>query len=93
MLQSVMDAVGSHPEIKEVTLHVHTANEDAQTFYTRAGFEKGELIERYYRGITPPDAYVFRRRVNGGVAAAAAAAGSAVAAPVAVVPAGGAGKH
>lgn len=62
MITSVLEAVPAHPEIKEVALHVHATNEDAQDFYRRVGFEKGELVERYYRGLTPPDAYIFRKR-------------------------------
>jgi ribosomal protein S18 acetylase RimI-like enzyme len=63
VLETVLNAASKHPEIVEIYLHVHTGNEEAQRFYKRFGFEVGETVSSYYRGITPPDAFVMRKVV------------------------------
>jgi ribosomal protein S18 acetylase RimI-like enzyme len=70
LLGAALEAAEKQPEIKEVYLHVWTANEDAIRFYTRHGFEVAETLKNYYRGISPPDCHVLRRAINGGPAAA-----------------------
>lgn len=69
MMQELMDAVETPTSgIKEIYLHVHTANTEAQRFYERFGFVKGnngEAVKSYYRGIEPPDAFVYRKPCNG----------------------------
>ena len=74
LLGQVMTSVAAHPEIKEVYMHVWTANEEAARFYQRHGFAVCETIAGYYRGITPPDCLVMRKAVNEGVLDAALAA-------------------
>lgn len=64
MIETVLENVTKHKEITDVYLHVHTANDDAQRFYTRFGFVLGEKVENYYRGVEPPDAFVMRKAVN-----------------------------
>jgi ribosomal protein S18 acetylase RimI-like enzyme len=50
--------------IDEIKLHVQTSNTDAIQFYcTKFGFEKGELIENYYKRIDPPHCYILRKKL------------------------------
>lgn len=68
-----MEAIPKHPDIKEVYLHVWTANDGAQRFYSRFGFEVDPVVvPNYYRGIDPPHAVIVKKSVNGGIASAAA---------------------
>lgn len=74
-MQELLHNVSKHPEIKQVYLHVWTANEDAIRFYTKHGFEKGEKLEGYYkmnRGVEPPDAWRLNLAVNASATGAAA---------------------
>lgn len=58
LLQSVLEYCSENTVINEIALHVHVSNEDAIRFYTdRFGFEKGEMVENYYRRIDPPHCY------------------------------------
>lgn len=50
--------------VDEIMLHVQTSNEDAIRFYEKFGFEKGELVEGYYKRIDPPDCYVLRKKLR-----------------------------
>lgn len=45
-------------------LHVQTSNDDAIRFYEQFGFEKGELVEGYYKRIDPPDCFVLRKKLR-----------------------------
>lgn len=81
MLKEVLQNVSKHPDIKEVYMHVQSNNEAALRFYERHGFDKGELVEGYYRGIEPSSAYVVRKAVNGAAPAAVGAGAGAGAAP------------
>jgi len=67
LLQRVLAAAesGEHGDIAEVWLHVHTGNAAAQAFYEAQGFTRspGEW-KGYYRGVEPPDAFVYRRAVG-----------------------------
>ena len=67
MLQRVLEAAesGRHGELREVWLHVHTGNGAAQAFYEAQGFTRSGEWKGYYRGIEPPDAYVYRRALGG----------------------------
>ena len=56
----MITATKDHPEIYEVFLHVQISNADAIAFYTKQGFEKGEMLENYYKRIEPPHCYVVR---------------------------------
>lgn len=64
LIEEVLDAVPAHPDIKEVYLHVWTANDGALRFYERLGFTRGEEIPNYYRGISPNTGVVLRKAVN-----------------------------
>jgi ribosomal protein S18 acetylase RimI-like enzyme len=50
--------------VDEIMLHVQTSNVDAIRFYEQFGFEKGELVEGYYKRIDPPDCYVLRKKLR-----------------------------
>ena len=82
LLQRVLAAAesGEHGDIAEVWLHVHTGNAAAQAFYEAQGFTRspGEW-KGYYRGVEPPDAFVYRRAGDCRGAGACAASASAAA--------------
>lgn len=48
--------------IEGLYAHVWVENQEALEWYAKRGFEKGELVEGYYRRLRPSDAWVFRRR-------------------------------
>ena len=71
LIQSVLDYFESHmmddelKDVVEISLHVQISNEDAIKFYTeRFGFEKGEIIENYYRRIDPPHCYKLSKKLR-----------------------------
>eukprot|EP00536_Pseudo-nitzschia_multiseries_P006727 jgi/Psemu1/193696/e_gw1.146.41.1 len=72
LIQSILDYFEENeadsPELKDVTeisLHVQVSNDDAIKFYTeKFGFEKGEMVENYYRRIDPPHCYKLYKKVR-----------------------------
>jgi ribosomal protein S18 acetylase RimI-like enzyme len=51
--------------VDEIMLHVQTSNADAMKFYGDIfGFERGELVENYYKRIDPPHCYVLRKKLR-----------------------------
>lgn len=60
MLQAIISYYRRKPEIRRITLHVHTANQTALDFYTRHGFENIQLIQNYYKRLQPSSAYLLR---------------------------------
>jgi N-alpha-acetyltransferase 50 len=57
----VLASLDKHPNVVRVFLHVHTANETAQAFYSKFGFVSGGVIADYYKKISPPDAVLLER--------------------------------
>ncbi|ESZ91693.1 hypothetical protein SBOR_7912 [Sclerotinia borealis F-4128] len=51
-------------KIEGLYAHVWVDNHEAVEWYTKRGFEKGELVEGYYRRLRPQGAWVFRRRFS-----------------------------
>jgi len=71
LIQSILDYFEESmdsPELKDVTeiaLHVQISNDDALKFYEeKFGFEKGEMVENYYRRIDPPHCYKLFRKLR-----------------------------
>ncbi|VEU37373.1 unnamed protein product [Pseudo-nitzschia multistriata] len=72
LIQSILDYFEENknesPELKdviEISLHVQISNDDAIKFYTeKFGFEKGEMVENYYRRIDPPHCYKLYKKVR-----------------------------
>ena len=71
LIQSILDHFEhnmGNAELKDVTeisLHVQISNEDAIKFYTeKFGFEKGEMVENYYRRIDPPHCYKLYKKLR-----------------------------
>lgn len=61
LLQAVLDAAEKHANVREIYLHVHTANEGAIRFYTeRFSFKITETLSGYYRRVDPPDCHILR---------------------------------
>lgn len=56
---------GKMSSVDEIALHVQTSNADAMKFYgEKFGFERGELVENYYKRIDPPHCYVLRKKLR-----------------------------
>lgn len=70
LIQSIIDHYeenrdGDYKDVVEISLHVQISNDDAIQFYTsRFGFEKGEMVENYYRRIDPPHCYKLYKKLR-----------------------------
>ena len=70
LVQSVLDYYETQKDDKlnqvdEIMLHVQTSNDDALKFYCdKFGFEKGELVENYYKRIDPPHCYILKKKLR-----------------------------
>ena len=70
LLQSVLDYLAAQTEgklatVDEISLQVQTSNTDAMEFYGKKfGFERGELVENYYKRIDPPHCYILRKKLR-----------------------------
>jgi len=68
LVQSILDyyeGSKNDNEVDEISLHVQTSNADAMKFYIEGfGFEKGELIENYYKRIDPPHCFMLRKKLR-----------------------------
>lgn len=64
LLQSVLDRCPQR-RVQEISLHVHVSNRDAIRFYTeRFGFDKGQVLENYYRRLNPPHCYLLSKQFD-----------------------------
>lgn len=61
LLEQSLCEAGQDSNIIEAYLHVQTNNEEAIRFYQQFGFVLGEVVENYYKRLTPPDAVILRR--------------------------------
>uniref|UniRef100_A0A7S4IVJ0 N-acetyltransferase domain-containing protein n=1 Tax=Odontella aurita TaxID=265563 RepID=A0A7S4IVJ0_9STRA len=51
--------------VDEVALHVQINNDDAMKFYIEGfGFEKGPMIENYYKRVDPPHCYLLSKKLR-----------------------------
>jgi ribosomal protein S18 acetylase RimI-like enzyme len=70
LIQSIFDHYEENKEneykdVVEILLHVQISNDDAIQFYTsRFGFERGEMVENYYRRIDPPHCYTLHKKLR-----------------------------
>lgn len=70
LIQSILDhyeehKTGEFAQTDEIALHVQISNDDAIKFYTtRFGFEKGDMVENYYRRIDPPHCYLLFKKLK-----------------------------
>ncbi|KAL7436330.1 hypothetical protein ACHAXM_005128 [Skeletonema potamos] len=70
LVQSILDYYESEKNgklatVDEIMVHTQTSNTDAMKFYAdRFGFEKGELVENYYKRIDPPHCYILRKKLR-----------------------------
>ncbi|KAL7464871.1 hypothetical protein ACHAXS_005200 [Conticribra weissflogii] len=70
LVSSTLEYIESETEgkastVDEVMLHVQSSNTDAINFYVeKFGFEKGELVENYYKRIDPPHCYILRKKLR-----------------------------
>jgi ribosomal protein S18 acetylase RimI-like enzyme len=64
LIQTILDHYEEN-NVVEISLHVQISNEDAIQFYTkRFGFEKGPMVENYYRRIDPPHCYLLYKTLR-----------------------------
>ncbi len=70
LVSSTLEYIESETEgkastVDEAMLHVQSSNTDAINFYVeKFGFEKGELVENYYKRIDPPHCYILRKKLR-----------------------------
>jgi len=66
MLEHVLNWVKKDKrKFASIFLHVQVSNDVAMDFYRRFGFEVLETREKYYKRISPADAFVLHKRLDG----------------------------
>jgi ribosomal protein S18 acetylase RimI-like enzyme len=67
LFRSVLDYAVKN-DFTEIALHVQISNNDAIRFYTeKFGFQRGPLVENYYRRIDPPHCYLLYKNLDSDV--------------------------
>ena len=62
--QGILTQEGRPVVVSEIVLHVQISNHDAIRFYTeKFNFERGALMENYYRRIDPPHCYMLYKKL------------------------------
>ncbi|KAJ2713907.1 N-acetyltransferase 5 [Coemansia spiralis] len=64
LLASAIEAAAADPTVRRIVLHVQTDNDDALRFYHRRGFTTLRMVERYYKVLDPPHAYLLQYRLR-----------------------------
>ncbi|KAJ2083005.1 hypothetical protein H4R24_001121 [Coemansia sp. RSA 988] len=64
LLNSAISAAAADPSVKRIVLHVQIDNDDALRFYHKHGFTTSHMVERYYKLLDPPHAYLLQYRLR-----------------------------
>ncbi|KAJ1671939.1 N-acetyltransferase 5 [Coemansia sp. RSA 2052] len=64
LLQHAIDYARQDPMVSKIVLHVQIDNDDALRFYHKHGFSTMRIVERYYKTIDPPHAYLLEYRLR-----------------------------
>ncbi|KAJ2783446.1 hypothetical protein H4R18_001711 [Coemansia javaensis] len=64
LLNSAVRAAAADPTVRRIVLHVQIDNDDALRFYHRHGFTTLRMVERYYKTLDPPHAYLLQYRLR-----------------------------
>lgn len=72
LVKSVMDAFEeesgegkTYEDVDEIYVHTQTNNNDAVLFYVKGfEFEKGAIVENYYKRIEPPNAVILSKKLR-----------------------------
>ncbi|KAJ2746243.1 hypothetical protein GGI20_001523 [Coemansia sp. BCRC 34301] len=64
LLQHAIEYARKDAMVKKMVLHVQIDNDDALRFYHKHGFSTIRMVERYYKAIEPPHAYLLEYRIR-----------------------------
>ncbi|KAJ1648526.1 hypothetical protein J3B02_000127 [Coemansia erecta] len=64
LLRNAVEFAAKDPNVRRVILHVQIDNDDALRFYHKSGFTTVRLVQRYYKNIEPPHAYLLEYRIR-----------------------------
>ncbi|KAJ1731887.1 hypothetical protein LPJ61_002309 [Coemansia biformis] len=64
LLDSAVEAAAADQTVRRIVLHVQIDNDDALRFYHRRGFTTLRMVERYYKALEPPHAYLLQYRLR-----------------------------
>ncbi|KAJ2339311.1 hypothetical protein GGH92_006778 [Coemansia sp. RSA 2673] len=64
LLRHAIDYATKDPMVCKMVLHVQIDNDDALRFYHKHGFSTVRMVERYYKTIDPPHAYLLEYRIR-----------------------------
>ncbi|KAJ2786737.1 hypothetical protein GGI15_001266 [Coemansia interrupta] len=64
LLRNAIECAAQDRNVRRLVLHVQIDNDDALRFYHKNGFTTLRLVERYYKNIEPPHAYLLEYRLR-----------------------------
>ncbi|KAJ2720562.1 hypothetical protein GGI07_004526 [Coemansia sp. Benny D115] len=64
LLRNALRYAARDANVARIVLHVQIDNEDALRFYHKNGFRTVRMVEKYYRNIEPPHAYLLEYRLR-----------------------------